>query len=99
MARRKSTFEREMKSAAFRRVFEKEYSELLLSELVCAAMEEDEISVRKLAKAADLSPSVIQKIRTGAQKDVKVGNFLNIMRECGYSVVLEKNKRRIQLHP
>ena len=34
--------------------------------------------------------AVIQKIRTGAQKDVKVGNFLNIMRECGYSVVLKK---------
>lgn len=60
-------------------------------------MEEDEISVRKLAKAVDLSPSVIQKIRKGAQKGVKVGNFLNIMRECGYRVVIERNNQRIQL--
>ena len=68
MARKKATFEREMKSPAFRRAFEKEYSELLLSELVCAAMEEVHISVRKLAKAVDLSRSVIQKIRKGAQR-------------------------------
>ena len=98
MARKKSTFDREMKSSAFRRAFEKEYSELLLSELVCAAMEEDEISVRQLAKAVDLSPSVIQKIRKGAQKNVKIGNFLNIMRQCGFSVILEKDDQRIKLH-
>jgi len=61
MARKKSTFEREMQNLEFRETFEKEYNELLLSELLCAVMEEDEISVRRLAKAANLSPSVIKK--------------------------------------
>lgn len=98
MARKKSTFEREMQNPEFRETFEKEYNELLLSELLCAVMEEDEISVRRLAKAANLSPSVIQKIRKGQQKDVKVGNFISIMQECGYNLILEKGDQRIHLH-
>jgi len=37
---------------------EKEYKELLPSELLIAFMEEDHISVRKLAKAAEISHSI-----------------------------------------
>lgn len=98
MARKKSTFEREMQNAGFRKSFEKEYNELLLSELLLAVMENDKISVRNLAKAANLSPTVIQKIRSGQQKDIKVGNFISIMQECGYNLVLEKGDQRIHLH-
>jgi len=98
MARKKSTFEREMQNAGFRKSFEKEYNELLLSELLLAVMENDKISVRNLAKAANLSPTVIQKIRSGQQKDIKVGNFISIMQECGYDLILEKGDQRIHLH-
>ena len=95
---KKSTFEREMRNVKFRKNFEREYNELLLSELLLAVMEDDKISVRKLAKAAGLSPSVVQKIRSGRQKDIRVGNFISIMQECGYNLVLQVGDQRIHLH-
>lgn len=44
--------------------FEREYKDLLFSELLIAIMEEDEISVRKLAKAAGVSPTIVQAMRS-----------------------------------
>ncbi len=70
-----STFEREMKNAKFKKAFDKSYKEFLLSELLIAIMENDEISVRDLAKEAGLSPTIIQKIRSGKQDDLKISNF------------------------
>jgi DNA-binding Xre family transcriptional regulator len=92
-----STFEREMQDPAFRKEFDKEYQEFLLSELIASMMEEDQKSVRKLADEVNLSPTVIQKLRSGKQEDVKLSNFLNIVHACGYSLVLEKGHSRISL--
>lgn len=92
-----STFDRKMQDPAFKEKFDKEYKEFLLSELLLALMEEDDISVRKLAKAVNLSPTVIQKLRSGEQKDLKVSNFMNIAKEFGYTVILEKGENRISL--
>lgn len=90
-----STFEREMKQPRFKKAFEKRYKELLLSELLIALMERDEKSVRGLAKEVGLSPTVIQKIRSGKQTDLKINNFVRIAHACGYHVVLEKDHERI----
>jgi hypothetical protein len=90
-----STHEREMKNPTFKKAFEKSYKEFLLSELLIAIMDEDDKSVRKLAREAGLSPTIIQKIRSGDQDDVKVSNFVSIVRACGYTVVLEKGSERI----
>lgn len=92
-----STFEREMKNASFRKKFELEYEEFLLSELIHSLMESDNKSVRVLAKEVGLSPTVIQKLRSGQQDDVKLRNFINISHACGYNVVLEKGNDRIAL--
>ncbi len=92
-----STFEREMQEAAFREEFEKEYNELLLSETILAMMSDAHKSVRKLATETDLSPTVIQNIRSGTQEDIKLSNFINISHACGYKLILEKNKQRIAL--
>lgn len=92
-----STFEREMKNAKFKKAFEKGYKELLLSELLIAIMENDEKSVRSLAKEAGLSPTIIQKLRSGEQKDIKVSNFVNIAHACGYKVLLEKENERLEI--
>lgn len=43
--------------------FKEGYKEFVLSELILALMEHDDISVRKLAKIADLPPTVIQAMR------------------------------------
>lgn len=93
-----STFDKEMESPKFKKAFEKSYKNFLLSELLLTMMEENSKSVRELAKAAHLSPTVIQNLRSNKQIDIKMKNFLNISRECGYKVVLEKGKQRILLN-
>lgn len=90
-----STFEREMQNPKFKKTFEKGYKQFLLSELILALMEGDEKSVRALAKEVGLSTSVIQKLRSGEQGDVKASNFVSIMTAFGYKVVLEKGRERI----
>jgi hypothetical protein len=92
-----TTFDRLMADKKFKKEFDLEYKELCLSELLIAAMENDQKSVRKLAAAAGISPTVVQKIRSGQQKDVKFGNFISLMHECGYALVLEKGSQRISL--
>jgi DNA-binding Xre family transcriptional regulator len=92
-----STFEREMKNPKFRKSFKKGYRDFLLSELLIAMMEGDKKSVRALAKEASLSPTVIQKLRSGNQEDIKLSNFINISHACGFHVVLEKGEERINL--
>ena len=92
-----STFEKEMKKNLFCKKFEKEYKEFLLSELIVALMENDNKTVRKLAKEVDLSPTVIQKLRSGKQDGVKLSNFINISQACGYHLMLEKGEKKIPL--
>lgn len=92
-----STYEREMKNPRFKKAFEKNYKELLLSELLIAIMEKDDVSVRTLAKEIGLSPTIIQNLRSGKQKDLKISNFVNLVQFCGYKIVLEKNDERIEI--
>ncbi len=92
-----STFDREMKNAAFRKKFEKEYKDFLLSEVILTLMENDNKTVRKLSKEVGISPTVLQKLRSGKQDDVKLRNFVNLSRACGFNVVLEKGSDRILL--
>ena len=63
--------------------FNEEYRELLLSELLSAMMEKDDISVRKLAKMAGLSPTVVQAMRSGTKKDFTLKSFFKILNSIG----------------
>lgn len=92
-----STFEREMQNLSFREKFEVKYEEFLLSELICFLMKMEAKSVRQLAEETGLSPTVIQKMRSGKQEDVKLRNFISISHACGFHLVLEKGKKRIAL--
>lgn len=90
-----STVERWRLDGDFREQADKEYQELLLSELLLALMDEDEKSVRQLAKEAGLSATAIQKIRSGKSKDMRLSNFVGVVQACGYNIVLEKEGHRI----
>lgn len=92
-----STFEREMQDTLFREQFEKEYDEFLLSEIIKALMKSSKMTVRKLAEQVGLSPTLIQKIRSGEQEDVKLSNFINISHTCGFKVILEKGNNKYYL--
>ena len=93
-----STFERKMQDKRFKQVYEQSYKELLFSELLISIMDADDKSVRALAKEAQLSPSVIQDLRSGKQKDIKVSNLINIAKAFGYEVILQKGKEKLALH-
>jgi len=57
-----STYERKMQEKKFKKAYEQHYKELLFSELLIFIMEDDDKSVRDLAKEAGISPSVIQDL-------------------------------------
>ena len=90
-----STFERKMTNPEFKKAFDESYKELLFSELMISIMEDDDISIRELAKEADISPSVIQDLRSGKQHDIKVSNLIKIAHAFGYEVILQKGKKRL----
>jgi DNA-binding Xre family transcriptional regulator len=90
-----STYEREMQKKTYKNRFEKSYREFLLSELILSMMKNDNKSVRSLAAEVGLSPTVIQKIRSGDQEDIKLSNFINISHACGYHLILKKGKHNI----
>ena len=92
-----STFEREMQDDKFRKSFEKGYRKFSLSEVLMGLMEESHKTVRGLAHEVGLSPTVIQKVRSGEQEDLKVSNLLSIATACGYHLCLEKGRKRIEL--
>lgn len=89
-----STFDRFMKKAKQKKRYDEEYKELLLSELFLALMEGDDLSVRKLAKAAGISPTVIQEVKSGKKKNITLETFLKIVAACGWTVVIENPKKK-----
>jgi transcriptional regulator with XRE-family HTH domain len=93
-----STYERKMKDKKFKKAYKKSYKELLFSELLISVMEDDDKSVRELAKEVSLSPSVIQDIRSGKQHDIKVSNLIKIAQAFGYELILQKGNERLALH-
>lgn len=91
-----STYDQHMQSLSPKELkeYKKGYQEFLLSELVIAAMQEDELSVRKLAKAAGISPTIVQEIRAGKRKNLSLQSFFKILDALGYSFILEKADKR-----
>jgi predicted transcriptional regulator len=95
----KTTFDRFVKSLSpkEKKEFDQEYKELLISEMLLAAMEEDNVSVRKLAKLAGISPTIVQGIRSGTKQNVTIKTFFKLMNSLGYSLIAEKGKTRLVL--
>jgi DNA-binding Xre family transcriptional regulator len=93
-----TTFDRWMQDREIKKIHDEHYNELVLAELTIALMEENEKSVRELAKEIGISPSVIQDLRSGHQKDIKLSNFLKMMKVFGYHLCLQKGNTRIDLN-
>ena len=71
-------------------IYEKEYNDFLLSEFMLEQMEAQHISVRELAKKADVSPTVIHKLRSKDSQKVNLTTFTSVLRSLGYQIKLEK---------
>jgi predicted HTH domain antitoxin len=63
--------------------YNEERQEFLLSDLILAAMEKDNISVRKLAKLAGVSPTVVQAMRADTKKDFTLQSLFKILKGLG----------------
>ena len=69
--------------------FEKEYNDFLLSEFILERMEAENLSVRALAKKADVSPTIIQKLRKSETAEkINYGTFMAVINSLGYKLKL-----------
>ena len=75
-----------MQDPKFKDEFEKGYNEFLISEFMIEKMEEENISVRELAKEAKVSPTTIQNLRSGNAESVKYKTLSTIMQKLGYAL-------------
>lgn len=66
-----------------RKKFDSQLREFALSELLLAIMEQDNLSIRRLAKLANVSPSVIQSMRSSEPKDYTLTVFLKVLKGLG----------------
>jgi len=89
-----STFDLIMQDPKRREQFEKRYNEFLVNELLLEAMEENHISVRKLAEKASVSPAIIQRIRTGGSSNITLKKLSDIAAVLGYRIAFKKIKSR-----
>jgi hypothetical protein len=53
-------------------------------------MEEENISIRTLAKNAGVSPTVIQKMRSKNSEKITYRTFSNVLNTLGYKICIEK---------
>jgi transcriptional regulator with XRE-family HTH domain len=94
----KSTYEEFIEDDQQKAFLDMEYKELLISELLIAAMEQDHISVRKLAMAAGVSPTIIQGLKSGSKTNITIDTLSKILDVIGYQITfIPKYKFRNQL--
>lgn len=94
----KSTYEKFIEDKKQKKLLDKEYRDLLISELLLASMEEDHISVRKLAAEAEVSPTIIQGLKSGKKTNITLETLSRILDVIGYQIILApKSGTRKQL--
>ena len=86
-----STFEKLMQNPKWKAGFEKGYEKFLISEFLIEAMEENSISVRKLAKKAGVSPTIIQNMRSGKSANISINTLAPILSALQYRIEFVKD--------
>lgn len=85
----KSTYDEIVKDPKRQERIDREYKELLISELLIAAMANDDISVRELAQEAGVSPTIIQELKTGKRKNITLATCNRVLNAIGYQISVE----------
>jgi DNA-binding Xre family transcriptional regulator len=94
----KSTYEKFIENDEQKIILDKEYQELLISELLIAVMEQDHISVRKLALAAGVSPTVVQGLKSGSKTNITIDTLSKILDVIGYQIIFApKSEKQLRL--
>lgn len=84
-----STYKELIENSKQKELLDHEYKELLISELLIAAMKKDELSVRRLAKDAGVSPTIIQELKSGKRTNVTLETFTRVLNAIGYQISFE----------
>lgn len=90
----KSTYDEFVENKNQKKLIDKEYRELLISELLLAAMEEDHISVRKLAAEAGVSPTIVQSLKSGKRTNITIDTLSRVLDVIGYRIILAPKSGR-----
>jgi DNA-binding Xre family transcriptional regulator len=96
----KSTYDEHIESLPVnqKKEFDQGLKDFALSELILALMERDDVSVRKLAKIAGISPTVVQAMRSGEKDDFSMQSFFKILKGLGCKkLMIEVNDQYIPL--
>lgn len=88
----KTTYEEFSENKKQKRLLNREYRDLLISELLLAAMEEDHISVRKLAAEAEVSPTIVQSLKSGKKTNITIETLSRILDVIDYQIILAPKK-------
>lgn len=84
----RSTYQEFIEDKKQKKLLDREYRDLLISELLLAAMAEDHLSVRKLAAEADVSPTIIQNLKSGKKTNITLETLSRILNAIGYQIIL-----------
>jgi len=92
-----STYERMMKDPEFAKEFNKIHKKFLFQEFLLSIMNRKKWSVRKLSNEVGLSKNIIQDLKSGKQKDLKLSNFIKIANSSGFHVFLVNDTEKIEV--
>jgi len=87
-----STYDEFIENKRQKKLLNAEYRKLLISELILASIEKDELSVRKLAAEANVSPTTIQALKSGKPTNITIDTLSRILDVIGYRIILEPKK-------
>ncbi len=93
-----TTYDRLIKDPSFKKQLEKKYRKLLFSEMLIKLMEEEKISVRKLAIKSGVSSSLIQDLRSGKQVNPSINAISKLFLAMNAELVVKRpGKKPLEL--
>jgi len=93
----KSDYEEFVSNPKRKKLVDKKYQELCLSEVILALMEKEAVSVRALAKEIGVSPTVIQDIRSKKHSNITLSTLFGLTSALGAKIKLEIGDKTITL--
>jgi len=93
----KSDYEEFISNPKRKKLLDKKYQELCLTEVVLSLMEQEAISVRALAKEIGVSPTVIQNLRSNKHSNITMSTLFGLTSALGAKIKLEIGDKIITL--
>jgi len=94
-----TTYDRLIKNPSFKKKLAEEYNKLLFSEMLIKLMEEEKISIRKLATKSGVSSSFIQDLRSGKQINPSINAVSKLFLAMNAELVVKRpGKKPLELY-